>query len=103
MAAMGFCTSLYALTIPRLLSVRLGRVGAALATHVAANVALYVFCLLRDWRLALPLWILRYAANNSVTQLSAAVIMDTVDPTSRGCWSGIVSLKAGIWSGTAVL
>mmetsp|Transcript_115430 Transcript_115430/g.337570 ORF Transcript_115430/g.337570 Transcript_115430/m.337570 type:complete len:444 (+) Transcript_115430:89-1420(+) len=103
MAAMGFGTALYGMIIPRRLARLMGRARAAFVTHVASCAALYVFAALRDWRLALPLYVLRYAAMNSVTQMSAAIVMDCVDRSSRGRWGGIVSLKAGVWSGTAFL
>eukprot|EP00415_Alexandrium_ostenfeldii_P001908 UN1908 len=103
MAAMGLCTAVYGLLIPSRLARAIGRARAAFATHVVACAALYVFTALRDWRVALPLWLARYAAMNSVTQLTAAIVMDCVDSGSRGRWGGIVSLKAGIWSGTAFL
>lgn len=103
MASLELGTALYGQYVPRLLSRLMGRAQAAFATHVAANIAFYIFVILRDWRVALPLYVVRYSAMNSVTQLSGTLVMDTVSSESRGRWAGVVSLKVGVWSGTAFL
>ena len=88
------------------LAARVGRVWTIILARCAGVGLLLALALLepvwREWRLILPLYLVRMGLMNGIAALSQSIMNDHAPKRTRGRWNALDSVKSVGWSGSAV-
>lgn len=85
----------------------IGRVQTTIIFKIIGLVALFVMVFLKDyhdnWRVMVPIFVVRTAFMNATYPLEESILMDTVPKDQRARWKSLESVASCGWCGSAAL